>query len=97
LPRGTEELLTDRGDEAGMGIADDEPDAREAPLDEGADEGRPGAALVVACRQLEPEDATLTVAADAGGHERGHVHDPAVITDLDVRRVKPEVGIGLTL
>ena len=82
--------------EPGVGIADDEPDTRQATSHERADEGRPGRPFVVPGRQLESEDATLTAGRHAGGHERRHVHDAAAITDLHVRGVQPEVGIGLT-
>jgi hypothetical protein len=77
-----------------MGIADDEADAAEATRRERADEGRPGRAFVVAGRQLEPEDATLTAGRHPRGHERGHVHHPATDADLHVGRVQPEVGIA---
>ena len=95
LPRGAEELLVDGLGETTVVIADDEPDAGEATLDEALHEGRPGAALVVARGQLQAEDAPLAAGGHAGGHERGHGHDPATVTDLQIRGVEPEVGMVL--
>jgi hypothetical protein len=96
LPRGTEQLLVHGPDETPVGIADDEPDARQAALDEASDEGRPGAALVVARGQLQAEDATLTGQVHPDGHEGGHVHDAAVVADLHVRGIEPQVRVVLT-
>src|SRR5450759_4039354 len=48
LPRRSQELLADGLDETPVVVADDEPDPAEAALHEGPDEGRPGAALIVA-------------------------------------------------
>jgi len=67
-------------------VADDEPDTAEAPIDQGADERRPGAALVVARRELQAEDTAFTahghtlVAVDERGRklaERTHLATPA--------------------
>jgi hypothetical protein len=46
--------------------------------------------------ELKAEDATLAVLVDSGGHEGGHVHHPAAITDLDGGGIQPEAGVGLT-
>src|SRR5680860_1687864 len=88
LPRRTEERLADGGDEAAMGVADDQPDASQAALDEPPQERRPGIALVVAGRQLEAEDPTLAGARHPDRHEGGHADHPAAVTDLAVRRVE---------
>jgi hypothetical protein len=47
-------------------VADDQADPVEAALDERADEAGPGAALVVARRQLEAQDPPLAAPATTG-------------------------------
>ena len=95
LPARSQELLPDGLDQAGVVVADDEADPVEAALDERADEGRPGAALVVPRRQLEAEDPPLAGAGDPGRHEGRHRHDPPAFADLEVRGVQPQIGIRL--
>jgi hypothetical protein len=77
-----------------MVVADDEADAMEAARDETADEAWPGAALVVAGGELEPEHASLAGGRHAGRDEDRHRHDPPALADLDVRRVEPDVRVG---
>jgi len=63
LPGGAQKLLADRFHEAAVIVADDQAHAAQAALDEAPDEGRPGASLVVAGGELEPQDAPLAVRA----------------------------------
>ena len=76
LPGGAEKRLTDGRDEAPVGIADDQPDARQAALDEPAQERRPGIALVVAGGEFESQDPALAGARHPDRDEGGHAHDP---------------------
>jgi hypothetical protein len=76
-------------------VTDDQPDAVEAALDESPDEGRPSRPLVVAGSQLEPQDPTLAGLRHTGRDEGRHRHDTTGLADLDVRRVEPDVRIGL--
>ncbi len=95
LPGGAKELLVDRLDQSSVVVADDQPDAGEAALDEPPDEARPGRALVVACGELEPEHAALAGRRHAGRHERRHRGHPPCLADLDVRGVEPQVRVCL--
>jgi len=78
-----------------VGVADDEPDAAEAALDEPAQERRPGIALVIAGGELEPEDAALPGGRHPDRDEGGHADDPPAVADLDVRGVTEQVRIAL--
>jgi hypothetical protein len=78
-----------------VSVADDEADPAEAALDEAAEERRPGVALVVAGRELEPEDPPLAGARHSDRDERGHAHDPPGVADLHVCRVEEAVRVAL--
>jgi hypothetical protein len=86
LPGATKELLANGLDEAGVVVADDQADAAETALDETPDEGRPGAALVVARGELESQDPPLAGGGDAGRDEGRDRDDPArLATSADAR------------
>ena len=74
----------DRLDDAAVRVADDEPDAGEAALEEPPHEARPGVALVVARRQLQGEHPPLATARHPDRDEAGHAHHPPRIAHLDV-------------
>ena len=91
LPGGAQQLLVDRPHEPAVIVADDQPDAAQATLDEAADEGRPGGALVVARRELEAQHAPLAAGGHARRDQRRHGDHAARLAHLDVRRVEPQV------
>ena len=91
LPARAQELLADGLDQARVVVADDQAHAVEAAVDERTDERRPGRALVVAGRELDAEDPTLTAHGHAGRDQGRHRHDPAGLADLEIRRVEPDV------
>ena len=95
LPRRSQELLADGLDQAAVVVADDQPDAGQSTLDEAADEGRPGTALVVAGREVESEHAPLAGRRHAGRDEGRHRHDPPALADLDVGGIEPQIGVRL--
>ncbi len=59
LPCGAQELAAHGLHDAPVGVADDEPGAGEAALEEPPHKGGPGVALVVAGRQIEPQHTPL--------------------------------------
>ena len=91
LPGGAEQ---DRGDgtlEPLVGIADDEPHAREATAPQGAQEGRPEGA-VLGVTDGQPEHLAITLGGHAGGDDDGLGHDRGTVVGLDVGGVEEDVG-----
>jgi hypothetical protein len=68
--------------------------AVEATANQRADEHRPGRSLVVAGRELDPKNATLTGHRHSGCDQSRHGHDPAGFTDLEIGRIEEDIGIG---
>jgi hypothetical protein len=68
----------------------------EAALDERADEGRPGAGLVVARAELEAQDPPFTRRRHPAGHERCHRDHSTAVADLHIGGIEPQVGIALS-
>jgi hypothetical protein len=95
LPCSTEERRPDGRDEAPVGVADDEPDAGQATLDEPAQERPPGVSLVVAGGELEPEDPAFPGGRHPDRDEGGHADDKTTVADLDVRGIEKQVRIAL--
>lgn len=90
LPAGTSELAADRGDEASVGVGDDELHALETALVEVARELGPER-LVLRVAQVDTEDFSTAVAAQSGGDHDRFGHDMAVLSDMDVGGIEPHV------
>src|SRR5690349_9734520 len=90
LPGGAQDLRDGRL-ETFMGVGDDQLHALQAAAYQTAQKLDPeGGGFRLA--QAEPEDLAAAVLVDAGGDYRGDRHDAAILADLDVGRVQPEVG-----
>jgi len=79
----------------GVIVADDQPHPGQPALDQGAHEARPGAALVVAGRQLQAQNAALAAGRHADRHQRRHRHHPPRLAHLEVGGIQPQVGVAL--
>ena len=93
LPGGALEDLAERADEPGVGVGDDELDARDAAVPDPAEEGEPGV-VRLGVDDVDAEDAAppARVAADRRDDRRGgHAALPAT---LHVGRVQPDIGHG---
>jgi hypothetical protein len=81
-------------------VADHELDAGQAARDQPAQERQPPGA-VLGAGDVQAQDLPVPVGVDPGRHERVHVHDPAVLADLDRERVDPaervRAGVERTL
>ncbi len=89
LPRGAGQHRTDRVDEAGVGVGDDELDAGQATGDQGTQEGQPAGA-VLGGGDVQAEDLAVAVGVDADRDQRVHVDDAAALADLLGERVDPD-------
>src|SRR5918995_4258096 len=90
LPGGTQDL-GDGGFQTFVGVGDDQLHALQAAAHQTAQELDPeGGGFRLP--QAEPEDLAAAVLVDAGGDYRGDRHDAAILADLDVGRIEPEVG-----
>ena len=86
-----QEDLRDGSLETLVGVGDDQLDALEAAAYQTAQKLNPeGGGFRLT--QAEPEDLAAAVLVDAGGDYGGDRHDAAILADLDVGRVQPEVG-----
>ncbi|MCD6072917.1 MAG: hypothetical protein K0S42_3433 [Microvirga sp.] len=84
-----QEDLRDGSLETLVGVGDDQLDALEAAAYQTAQELDPEGG---GFRLAKPEDLAAAVLVDAGGDYCRDRHDAAVLADLDVGRVQPEVG-----
>jgi hypothetical protein len=88
LPGGAQDLGDGRL-EAFMGIGDHQLHALEAATHQTAQKLDPEGG---GFRLTEPEDLASAVLVDAGGDYGRDRHDAAILADLDVSRIEPEVG-----
>jgi hypothetical protein len=90
LPGGMEQF-GDRGLEAVVGIGDHQLDAAQPALAELAQKAGPeGFRFRRADIHAQNLATAITIGADC--HDHGHRDDPAVLADLHVGRVEPEIG-----
>src|SRR5918995_3821974 len=90
LPGGTQDLR-DGGFQTFVGVGDDQLYALQAAAHQAAQKLDPeGGGFRLT--QAKPEDLAAAVLVDAGGDYRGDRHDAAILADLDVGRIEPEVG-----
>jgi hypothetical protein len=90
LPGGAQDLRNG-GFEALVSVGNDQLHALEAAANQSAQELDPeGGGFRLA--QTEPEDLAAAILVDAGGDYCRNRHDAAILADLDVGRIKPEVG-----
>ena len=83
LPRRAEEDRRDRGLQALVGVADDEPDADEASRPQAAQEGRPERA-VLGVPDREPQDLPVPARGHPGGDDDGLADHAGALMGLDV-------------
>src|SRR4051812_43519224 len=89
LPGGAQDLRNG-GFEAFMGIGDHQLDALEAATHQTAQELDPEGGFRLT--QAKPEDLAAAILVDAGGDYCRNRHDAAILADLDVSRIEPEIG-----
>jgi len=93
LPRGSGQDGADRGDEAGVGVGDDELDAGQAAGGQRAQEGQPAGA-VLAGGDVDAKDLAVAVGVDPDGDQRVDVDDAAALADLLSQCVDPDERVG---
>ena len=78
-----------------MGIADGEPDPRQAARGQRPEERQPVGTLVTAGGgDLHPEHGRLAGRADPDRDEGGHAHHPATLADLVVEGIERDVRMA---
>ncbi len=90
---GAAEYLPDRLLEAGMRVGDDELDAREATLDQSAQEAAPEG-LGLGLSHIERDHLPVARLVHPIGQHQRLAHDAAAVSDLLHLRVKPEVRVA---
>ncbi len=91
--QGPAEHLRDCLLQAGVGVGDDQLDAREAALDERAQEAAPEG-LRLALPDIEGDHLPVARLVDAIGEHERLAHNAATIADLLDLRIEPEVGVA---
>jgi len=86
----------DRLDQAGVSVGDHEADTAEAAVDEAAEEFFPER-FVLRVTDVETEHLTMPVRTQAGGDHDRLGHDLAVLSDMNVGRVEPDVDERLMI
>jgi len=93
LPGHPVQDLSHRRLQPGVGVRDDQFDAREPALEEAFQEGRPGA-FHLALGHGQPQDFPLSLGVHGHGHHHRQPHHAAALADLRIERIQPEVAKG---
>jgi hypothetical protein len=92
LPRGPGQCRSDRLDQPGVRVGDDQLDAGQTAGDQAAQERHPAGA-VLGRTHLDPEDLAVPVGVHTGGHQHVHIDDAAALTNLLRQGVDPHERI----